>query len=216
MNALESKVLELIGEDVDAPDVFVDTDDGLEPIRDSLNDAIQEIVMLTGAKKSKYYLPLRAEQMFYRFALNTGDLGWITDAWAQNRAGRLTQTDLIRLCADDRRWMIPSGNPWAYFQVGQDVIGFYPKPSADSDVIELTVVEIPRPYETSSERINLRRDFQYAAVNYAVAEYWASRGDAREADSYFGLYLDTLGLRDKFTYHVDRQPQLQTVKEAQQ
>ena len=35
MNILERKVLERIGEDPNSPDVFLDTDEGIAPIRDS-------------------------------------------------------------------------------------------------------------------------------------------------------------------------------------
>ena len=51
MNELETHVLELIGEDVDSPDVFTDDDAGMAPIRDSINDAIEEISMVSGSNK---------------------------------------------------------------------------------------------------------------------------------------------------------------------
>ena len=47
MNLLEKQVLRLIGEDPSSPDVFLDTDAGVAPVREALSDAIQEIVMLT-------------------------------------------------------------------------------------------------------------------------------------------------------------------------
>lgn len=212
MNSLETKVLELIGEDVDSPDVFVDTDAGMAPIRDSLNDAIQEIVMLTGSKTSKYFLPLRQEQMFYRFSLANGYLGWVTDAWSVNQKYRLEQTDLVRLTAYDPRWMVTSAEPRAYCQIGQDVIGVWPKPGSHSNIIELTVVEIPAEYETSTDRINIRREYEYAAINFAVAEFWASRGDARQAETFFGYYLQALGLNDRLTDSRDRIAIAQTNK----
>ena len=214
MNRLETKVLEMIGEDPDSPDVFLDTDAGMAPIRDSLNDAIQEITCITGSKISTYPLPLRQEQMFYRFALNTGYFGWVTDAWNVNQGLRLEQTDLIKLNAHDRRWMIPTGEPRAYFQIGLDVIGFYPKSGSDSNTIELKIVEIPKAYTTDADRINLRNDFEHAAIHYAVAEYWAGRGDAREASDHMSQYLSILGIEDAFTNSRDRVWQLQTQKEA--
>ena len=55
MNAVETKVLELIGESTTSPDVFVDTAAGMAPIRDSINDAIQEITILTGGNKRQLY-----------------------------------------------------------------------------------------------------------------------------------------------------------------
>lgn len=198
MNSLETKVLELIGESPESPDVFTDTDSGMAPIRDSLNDAIQEIVMLTGGVKRQYLLPLRQESGFYRITLPTGELGWITDAWLINQGRRLEQTDLLKLAAHNPRWMQPTGSPECYFPIGQDVIGFYPKPGSDSDVVELTVVEIPSPYTSDADRIRIKDQFQYAAVHYAVAEFWATRGDALEAQKHMQLYLQALGLREQW------------------
>lgn len=195
MNALETKVLELIGEDPASPDVFVDTDDGLEPIRNSLNDAAQEIVMLTGGVKQTYLLPLREDIGFYRISLQTGYVGWITDAWLINQGRRLEQTDLIRVTAHNPRWLETRGSPDSYLPIGYDVIGFYPTPGGDSDVVELTVVEIPAEYATSVDPIKVREQFQYAMVNYAVSEFWASRGDAAEAQTHYARYVDAVNLR---------------------
>ena len=122
----------------------------------------------------------------------------MTDARLVNIKRRLEQTGILRLLAHDPRWMITSADPRAYFQIGTDVIALYPKPSGSSDVLEMTIVEIPNPYKRDTDRIKLKTDFHYAAVHFAVAEYWASRGDAREAAKHWGLYLDVLGLRDRF------------------
>jgi hypothetical protein len=213
MNALEEKVLELIGEDPSSPDVFTDDDEGMKPIRDSISDAIAEIVMLTGGYKRQYFLPLRSGVAFYRFRLPHGDLGWITDVWSTTRQIRLEQTDLVRVSAHDPRWMVPSGFPEAYLPIGQDVIGFWPKPSGSSDVMELTIIEIPHAYTTDRDRVKLRDAFQYACVNYAVAEYWASRGDAGEAQKHMQLYMDALGLRQDYQQQTEAVRGFQTRKE---
>jgi hypothetical protein len=213
MNALEEKVLELIGEDTSSPDVFLDTSDGIAQIRESISDAIQEIVMLTGGFKRQYFLPLRSDQGFYRIRLEHGDIGWITDVWLVNQGRRLEQTDVIRLSLHDPRWMISSGTPEAYIPVGQDVFGVYPKPSASSDVLEITLVEIPSTYTSDADRIKLRDSFKYAVVNYAVADFWASRGDSSEAQKHFQMYLDALGLRQDYNLQAERMNQAQTRKE---
>jgi len=214
MNALERKVLELIGEDPDSPDVFLDTDAGMAPVRDSLNDAIQEISMLTGSYKRQYLLPLRSGQAFYRFKLQNGYLGWVSDVWDINRKYRLDQTSLLKLSAKDPRWMVGSGLPEEYVQIGEDVIGFNRKPSATSDAMEITIVEIPNAYETSTERIKLRDSFQHAAILFAVGEYWASRGDAMEARKYGVRYLDALGLREQYGVSAENTRRFSTNKEA--
>jgi len=212
MNILERKVLELIGEDPDSPDVFKDTDAGMAPIRDSLNDAIQEISMLTGSHKRQYLLPLRTGQAFYRFKLQNGYLGWVTDVWDVDRKFRLEQTSVNKLANYDPRWMVGAGFPEAYMQIGEDVIGFYKKPSASTNAMELTIVEIPRAYTTDTEKIRLRESFQYAAVLFAVGEYWASRGDALEAKAYGARYLDVLGIKEQYSPQQTF-PRLQSNKE---
>lgn len=213
MNSLEEKVLELIGESTSSPDVFTDDDEGMAQIRESISDAIQEIVMLTGGFKRQYFLPLREGQGFYRFRLAHGDVGWITDVWSVTQQRRLEQSDLIRLSNYDPRWMVSSGNPEAYLPAGQDIIGFYPKPSGSSDVMEITMVEIPSGYKSDADRIKLRTQFQYACVNYAVSDFWSSRGDAAESQKHFQMYLEALGLRQDYAQSMNYTPQAQTRKE---
>jgi len=203
LNALEQRVLELIGENPDSPDVFTDDDTGMAQIRDSINDAVQEISMLTGCNKRQYFVPLRDNTMLYRLRLPSGSLGWITDVWSVNNKRRLEQTDLIRLNAHNPRWMLHSADPWAYFPIGEDVIGFYPKPSGTSNAMELTVVEIPAAYESGRDRVKLRDSFKYATIHYAVSEYWASRGDATEAQNHWQLYLDALGVKQDYAERIE-------------
>jgi hypothetical protein len=213
MHLLEKKVLELIGEDPDSPDVFTDTAEGIAPVRDSLNDAIQEIAMLEGSVKRQYLIPLRKGQRLYRFVLDNGYLGWITDVWLVNKKQRLEQTGIIKLSAYDPRWMITSADPRAYFPVGSNMICVYPKPSASSDMLEVTMVEIPIAYSDESAKIKLKKDFQYAAVHFAVSEYWASRGDAAEAQKHYDMYLDVAGLRKRFDESSQKQSRFRTNKE---
>ena len=203
MHLLEMKVLERIGEDPDSPDVFLDTEAGIAPIRDSLNDAIQEIAMLKGTVKRQYFIPLRAGQQLYRIKLNYGYVGWITDVWLVNKKLRLEQTGILKLSRHDPRWMVSSAEPRAYFPIGEETICVYPKPSASADVLEVTLVEIPIEYSDDSSKIKLKSDFAYAAVEYAVSEYWASRGDAQSAMDHFEHYGGVVGLRIRF----DQSPQ---------
>lgn len=212
MNALETKVLELVGENVDSPDVF--DDDGITQIRDSINDAIQEIAILTGGYKRQYFLPLRSGQAFYRFRPQDGYFGWVTDVWDIVRKARLEQTDPIRLSRHDPRWMTSTGYPEAYMQLGEDVIGFYRKPSASAGGVEITIVEVPKEYSSDTDRIKLRDSFQSAAVHFAVGEFWASRGDAREAAIHGRLYLDALGMKDVYAQSRWATPSFSTAKEG--
>jgi len=98
-------------------------------------------------------------------------------------------------------------------QIGEDVIGFYKKPSASANAMEITIVEIPDAYETDTERVKLRDSFKYATVQYAVGEYWASRGDATEARKHGALYLEALGIREDYMMSREKTPTFSTDKE---
>lgn len=213
MNDIERRVLELIGENPDAPDVFTEADGGITPVREAVADAVAEIVMLTGSFKRQYYIPLRADQQLYRLVLSGGSMGWITDAWTVTQQRRLEQTDLIRVSAHDPRWMISAGTPDCYFPIGSDVVGFYPKPSATADVIELTVVEIPSEYASGDDRVKLREAFKYAAVHFAVSQYWATRGDAPEAQAHFLKYMQCLGLEKDYQPYASGRTGMVSTKE---
>ena len=97
MNDLEQHVLELIGENVDSPDVFTDDSAGLAQIRGSLNDAIEEIVMVLGGDHRHYTLSLMGGACFYRLDFTVGQFGWVYGIWYPNRQIRLEQTDLVAL-----------------------------------------------------------------------------------------------------------------------
>ena len=161
-------------------------------------------------------MPLREDITFYRFSMDNGFIGWVTDAWLVNLNYRLQQTDLIRLNALDPQWMVTSASPRSYFQIGHEIVGVHPKPSGNADMLEISLVEIPAPYTNDTDRIKLRKDFQYAAVNYAVSEYWASRGDANEASKHFDLYLSAIGLKQEFDQSPQRLLQVSTQKETGQ
>lgn len=213
MHVLEKKVLELIGESTSSPDVFTDDELGIAPVRDSINDAIQEIVMLNGSNKRQYFIPLRAGQQVYRILLNYGYVGWITDVWLVNKKQRLEQTGITKVSNYDPRWMISSAEPRSYFPIGSDALCVYPKPSATSDTLEITIVEIPIEYTDENSKVKLKKDFSYAAIHFAVSEYWASRGDAKEALRHWALYLDIMKLRKNFDPDAQDQRRFATNKE---
>ncbi len=212
MNELERLVLQQIGEDIDNPDIFTDDVVGLEPIRDSLNDAIQEIIAVTGSYHETYYIPLRANQGIYRLDISTGDFGWVQNAWLVNQKRRLEQTDFIRLNRFNPRWMESTGTPEEYFQLGNDVIGFYRFPGGE-DIVKIDAVIIPKGYNESRDRIKLKDSFKWAAVNYAASEYWASRGDAQSATREFLKYLELIGMQSMHPRSGEGIRQLSSSKE---
>ena len=196
MNHLERKVLQKIGENVDSPDVFVDTDDGLWQIRESLNDAAEEISCLTGAVKFIYNLPIQ-EKSFYRLRFIGDSIGWVTDAWLVSQKRKLIQTDSFLLNAENPRWLQSNASPTHYWPVGHDIIGLYPRPPS-TDMLELHCVVIPSRNTTSGQRVKVMQQYEAAAVHFAVSEWWASRGSAKEATNHFEKYIEIMGLNSLY------------------
>lgn len=213
MNDLERDVLQIIGENTDSPDVFHDTPEGMAQIRDSINDAIEEIAMITGSVQRQYPLLLRSDQTFYRMDFRRHQFGWITDAWLISIKRRLEQTDLIKVSAQNPRWLWNTGNPLAYGQIGLDTLFVWPCPAADL-VVDLTCVVIPMRYAEDYDRVLLRAMYHSAAVNFAVSEYYASRGDATQATYRYKLYLGEMGLAGLYPRSFEYRPQYRTEKSA--
>jgi len=205
MNTLETHVLELIGEDTSSPDVFSDDDTGMAPIRESLNDAIEEISMLTGSGKRTYHLPLKADHHFYRLDFRQDDIAWLTNVWIFGRRRRLDQVDFNWLLQYNPRWLHNSGPPERYFMIGVDIVGFHPMADTSSDILEIEAVVIPDRYTSDEERIKLRDDYQWAAVYYAVGEFYAGRGDAKNAIANHNKYLKRLGIQQLYPEQAERE-----------
>lgn len=205
MNALETHVLRLIGEDTSSPDVFTDTDAGISRVRKSLNDAIAELCMVTGSYKRTTLFPLYADRMFYRLGFGEGDFGWVSELWDRDRRWRLSQTSARKLYEKDRDFLSRTGSPDEYFQVGHDVLGIWRMPPATGTVLELTAVMIPKAYTSEKDPIRLRHVYETAAVYLAVSDYYASTGNAGRATEYLMRYIETAGLMG---LHPQRQEQV--------
>lgn len=213
MNKLEKQVVLMVGDDPDNPDVFKDTEQGLKPIRRSINDAVQEIILLNGGFSRSFHIPLTEGKTFYSINFNDGFLGWVDNVWLVNIKRRLSQTDLHSLRNWDYRWLSSTGTPESYFPIGVNVIGVYPKPSATSDIAEVSAMVIPAPYTNDKQKIRLRKSFEWSVINYAVSEYWCSRGDVQTAKKHFQIYLNTLGLSTGFRTSKQRIHQMRTQKD---
>lgn len=195
MNTLETEVLYTIGEDTSSPDVFTNDATGLALIRRSINDAIQEICMVTGGYRRTYFLATTASSAIYRLNWRQDYMGYVVQAWDRERKMRLKQTDAISLAYRDREFLSDSGEPDEYYQIGYTSIGLYPTPATTGRVLELDCVVIPQAYTSDTDPIKLRANYQRAVVDYAIGEYYASRGDANRATEWFLRYAEVLNLK---------------------
>jgi hypothetical protein len=187
---LERMVLEMIGENPDSPDVFTDSVSGMSQIRDSISDAVEEISMVTGCNVRTYHLPLREDRAFYRLPMKWETMAWFHEAWLIGQKRRLVQRDFLWLTKENPRWLKDSGNPFDYCPVGSSIIAVHPVPAAAGDVIEIRMAVIPTPYTLGDDRIKLREDYQLAAAHFAIGEFYASRGDAKQALYHHNIYVE--------------------------
>jgi len=194
MNSLETHVLRLIGENIASPDVYTDDDTGLAPIRASLNDAIEELCMVTGHYRRRYFLALQEERPVYRLAPENDYMGWILNVWDRSNHRPLEMTDLTTLAAVDPWFLKLNGPVTHWYQMGWEHVGFYRRPASKGTVLEMDCMMVPRPYTYSTEPIKLRDNWQRGAVYRAVSDYHAIRGDAARATEYYQRYLEIAGL----------------------
>jgi hypothetical protein len=213
MNDLERMVLEYIGEDPDSPDVFTDDSTGMAQVRDSLSDAIEEVAQMTGGWTRTVTLPLRANTFFYRLKLHRAQFGHVLGAWLQGQRRRLVLKDMQSFNDYNPRWLQQRGNPEFYAQIGLDVLAILPAPSSSTGQIHLECVTIPERYTEGTDRVWIKRDWQYAVAHYAVSEYWASRGDARSALEHHQTYLKHMGLMGIVPRTAERKWQHRTNKD---
>jgi len=212
VNVLEQRVLELIGEDIGSPDVFTDDSTGMAQIRDSLNDAIQDVCMITGSHRRKFFIPIQSGKNFYQITSDRDYFAWPVSVWITGLQWRLRQVDLPYLLHLNYRWMYDTGNPERYFLIGSDKLAIHPRPAGSNYTLEVDAVAIPEAYTLDTDRVKVRDEYQWAVVNYAVSEYWASVGDANSAKDYFLRYLERLGVMDLYPDGYERQYQLRTQK----
>ncbi len=205
MNDLESHVLRLIAENIDSPDVFVDTSAGLEPIRDSLNDGIEEFCMVMGHYRRKYLLALHESRGLYRLSPQNDDMGWVISVWDRDRHYQLTQTEMINLSAKGPRFLEDTGDPEYWWQMGWNYFGVFPKPGSKGKILELDMIAVPKRYDYDQNPIRLRDQWHNALVFRAVSEFYASRGDANRATEYMQRYLETAGIMALHPSQAERQ-----------
>lgn len=213
MNSVERLVLQMIGENIDSPDVFTPESDDFLQVRDSIADAVEEIAAITGSVEKTYYIPIRADKTYYRLDTTSGTIAWITNIRTFSTQWRLEQTDLVKLRNYNPGWESDNGIPRSYFPVGLNYIGVWPKSSSDTDMMEVQAVIIPNRYKEDTDRLEMRKSLDWAAAHYAIGEYYAGRGDAQSAREHHAKYLQLVGIDMPYRSAAEYQYRMKPDKE---
>ena len=184
MKDIEKKVLRLIGENPTNPDVFSD----ITFIRESINDAIEEVMFLTDSKDKVVMLPLYGNQNFYRIDMENEQFVCVKSVYLPSHDLILEQSSIWSVEKYDYRWLQTRNSPHTYFILGKNYLGIYPCFESDGYRLELRVMTLPKRYTNDDNKLKVKSDFQTALSNYAAGEYFLSRGDAEKALHNFALY----------------------------
>jgi hypothetical protein len=209
-NDLENGVMDLIGENAVTPDVF--DDDGITEIRSHLNDAIEEVALITGCHKRVWYVPLKANAYFYELNEARDKFGWFTGVYLMGTKRLLRQVSLESLVELDARWLYATGTPTHYVPLSFNRMIVWPAISVSADTLEVTAVAIPDRYTTDTDRVKLRKTHEWAVVNRAVSEFWATRGDAQSAARFFQQYAQEVAFPALYPEMSERRWQYRTEK----
>lgn len=204
MNDIERQVLEIIGEDVESPDVFTAGTDAFDHLRAAVNDGIQELCALTGTYTQTYHLTMLDDRQFYRVFSQTDYFGYPVEVWDRTLHYKLDQTALPSVSDASGYGLDASGPPTFYGQLGQDVLWFWPFGGNGGRVLEIRAVMIPREYTEDTDPLRVRGNHLRAAAHFAASEMFAARGDARRATEHIGKYLETAGLMSLQAQYAER------------
>lgn len=202
MNAIETHALGLIGENTDTPDVFVEGSADFDQIRDSVNHAIAEICLATGGYEGTYTLPVLVGRTFYRIGNEQAQSVIIVDAWDRTTSRKLEPTHIGSLSENRVDFLHDNGTPLFYYPIGHDGIGFWPTPTAGS-IVDLRCIAIPAAYTQGTDVVDIREAWSRAASYYAASEYYASRGAADRAGTFYQDYADIVQMKRRTPKYSD-------------
>ncbi len=151
LGELKKLVMNIVGEDSASPTYWTDSNDS--ELRGYINDAVEEVCILTGQYVEDLNIPVFANRQHYILDFSKGSqLLWINHARIEPESWRLGQVDPEKLSREDYNWMTRTGTPINFCSIGLDTIRLIPFPTVDGKVIEMNVTAIP-PTLTKNDNV---------------------------------------------------------------
>ncbi len=179
---LQDEVLRRLEEAHDTPIVF-----NMTELREAINEGYEDVSERTGwfetsetLSISTQYTDLRAslakEWLSITKAYNSGTSRWL--GWSHWR--QLDQWDF--------RWSTVTGSPDKMFLRGVTSLGFYPVPSAATN-IKIFHTAIPARLSANGDIPGFPREFHPALVHYALYDLQSQDGETALAMKHWAEYL---------------------------
>lgn len=166
LQTIKKSVMDIIGEDSITPTYWTSSND-IE-LENYINDAFEEVCILTRHYKEDLYIPLMANKKHYRISGGKGgQFLFLSSVRVLSNNDNLYMTDPFQLSRQDSRWMTSTGTPRLFYMVGLDCMRIVPYPTTSGDTLECKGVIIPPSYTDDDEQIDIGDAFIGAITSYA-------------------------------------------------
>lgn len=189
-NNIENEILRVSGENIDTPDVFIEGSAELLMLRTFINDAIQELCMLSGVYRKNYILTTKTNRMFYRIVPQYDYISFINFILDRSRQLKLVKTELESIAKIDSFFLQRNGNASHYVMFGNEFLMLYPKPTS-SYALTINFTAIPKSYTESTDPIKIRKDYERAVIYDSLSKYYAYNRELDKAVDYMKMAYET-------------------------
>jgi len=195
LGVIRTMVLDAVGEDSVNPSYW--TSDHITELDEWIQDAIEEVCVLTGLYVEELRQPLFANRRYYHLDPGKGgELLWLKHLRIEPEGWYLKQSDPTALSRDDVNWMTRTGTPRVWYPVGVNLVRLVPYPASAGQLIEASVVCIPPMATTSDMLLDIPDHLTAAIVSSVVATVLVINRRLEKAAGWLTDYKNALNLAD--------------------
>lgn len=189
-------VMDIVGEDSSAPTYWTSSND-IE-IEDYINDAIEEVCVLTGMYKQDLVLPLHASRDYYRLDPGKGgEFLYVDSIRVEPEGYSLGMSDTTKLTREDYNWMTRTGTPRTFFFVNPDMIRVVPMAGTAGQSLEILASTIPPTYTLDDEVVDLDESLISVVIAYAASMILLSMRSFPKSSYWLKVYMEGVGRSSK-------------------
>lgn len=201
LEQVRKMVMDLVGEDSANPTYW--TGSAVDELDEWILDAVEEICLVTGGHTEELRLPLGSGKKYYW--LDPGkesSLLWIKHLRIEPAGKRLNLKDPVALSRDDFNWMTRTGTPEVWFPIGLEGIRVVPFPTTGGQMLEATIVTVPRLPDENDEDIPLEDSLVAGVTAYATATTLIQQRRLDKVQGWLLDYAKAIGLGKDHSFNM--------------
>lgn len=196
LSEVKKMVMDIVGEDSSSPTYWTSSND-IE-IEDYINDAVEEVCVLTGMYVQDIHLPLHAGRDYYRLdAGKGGEFLYVNYMRVLPEGYSVGMSDTTKLTREDYNWMTRTGTPRTFFFVNPDIIRVVPMAGVGGQSLEIVASTIPPSYTLDDEVIDLDESLISVVVAYAASMIFLSMRSFPKSSYWLKVYMEGVGRSSK-------------------